>query len=651
MSKLSRSLSKRLSLDIMLLATPVFVLSLGIFYLQSRYLIRQEAIERSNSILGTTIQRVSNYMSTIETSTNANAWLLEENFTPDSLESVSRRIVRLNPNILSCSVSAEPNTFPQYGRYFSVYTVNERLFDDDTPGAGDSIVSVRETDYEYTDKIWYKEPLRHGKACWVEPFSGHTEGKIDHNEAVATYCRPLCSEKGEILGVVSTDFSFSQLAKSIIATEHPYPDAYFVLLGGDGRYFIHPDTTRLFRKTIYTDAQPDRNADLIALGYDMTKGKQGTMHVNVNGRRCHVCYHPIPGTDWSLAMVCPDSEVLAGYHQLAYIIAIIIFLGLLTMLWLCYSVVRNTITPINQLLNHTQQIANGKYDEIIPRSDQNDDIGHLQNGFADMQQALHNHLGKIRQTAEEIRKHNVERTRDMEQAEEAVKQKTLSIQNLSHQIRTPLNIILGFANVMLDHIVSYSKKAGSSRFHEENLNDITGMMKTNVISLKRMVLMLLDSSATGSEEEMMGKRTDEVSCNEIARECINSTLAQFPDVVIKLTSDLSDQVYIVTNHLYMVRIIRELLYNAAKYSDGLHIRLHISETSTHVLFTVEDVGPGLSGNVDELMNKPFNKLDDLSEGLGLGLPLTKRHALSMGGDLVYDKDYKEGCRFILQMPK
>ena len=90
MSKLRRSLSKRLSLDIMLLAIPVFVLSLGIFYLQSRYLIRQEAIERSNSILKTTVQRVNNYMSTVETSINANAWLFEENFLPDSLESVSR---------------------------------------------------------------------------------------------------------------------------------------------------------------------------------------------------------------------------------------------------------------------------------------------------------------------------------------------------------------------------------------------------------------------------------------------------------------------------------------------------------------------------------------------------------------------------------
>ena len=181
MSKLRRSLSKRLSLDIMLLAIPVFVLSLGIFYLQSRYLIRQEAIERSNSILKTTVQRVNNYMSTVETSINANAWLLEENFHPDSIEAVSRRIVRLNPHILSCSVSAEPDLFPQYGRYFSVYTVNEKLREgNDTSGMKDSIISVRETDYEYTDKLWYKEPLRLGKSCWVEPFGEYTQGKINH---------------------------------------------------------------------------------------------------------------------------------------------------------------------------------------------------------------------------------------------------------------------------------------------------------------------------------------------------------------------------------------------------------------------------------------------------------------------------------------
>ena len=57
MSKISQSLSRKLSTRIILLAIPVFILSLGIFYLQSRYLIHQEAMERSNSVLSTAIQR------------------------------------------------------------------------------------------------------------------------------------------------------------------------------------------------------------------------------------------------------------------------------------------------------------------------------------------------------------------------------------------------------------------------------------------------------------------------------------------------------------------------------------------------------------------------------------------------------------------
>ena len=67
--------------------------------------------------------------------------------------------------------------------------------------------------------------------------------------------------------------------------------------------------------------------------------------------------------------------------------------------------------------------------------------------------------------------------------------------------------------------------------------------------------------------------------------------------------------------------------------------------------TAEDTGPGLTEDSEDLIFKPFIKIDDLSEGLGLGLPLCKRHSLSLGGDLLYDQDYKEGCRFIVEMPK
>ena len=109
--------------------------------------------------------------------------------------------------------------------------------------------------------------------------------------------------------------------------------------------------------------------------------------------------------------------------------------------------------------------------------------------------------------------------------------------------------------------------------------------------------------------------------------------------------------HILTNHLYLMRTIRELLYNGAKYSDGEHIHLYVTETATTVNFTIEDTGSGLPDDADDLLYKPFIKIDDLSEGLGLGLPLSKRHAMSLGGDLVYDKDYRDGCRFIVEMPK
>ena len=112
------SLSKKLSRILILLAVPIFVLAINSFFSQAHGLLHQKAIDYTNSMLATTMQRVVNYMTAIETAGKSNVWLLESNFTPDSLQSLSHRIVRLNPSLLSCSVSTEPDVFPEYGHYF-----------------------------------------------------------------------------------------------------------------------------------------------------------------------------------------------------------------------------------------------------------------------------------------------------------------------------------------------------------------------------------------------------------------------------------------------------------------------------------------------------------------------------------------------------
>jgi signal transduction histidine kinase len=201
---------------------------------------------------------------------------------------------------------------------------------------------------------------------------------------------------------------------------------------------------------------------------------------------------------------------------------------------------------------------------------------------------------------------------------------------------------MGFAQVLSD------TNAGS--LSDEEMKSIPEMLQHNTMTLKRLVHMLFDSSDTGISEEMNSQQHEHVLCNQVARECIQYTLSNFSRIHIHFETDVADDFSIFTNGLYLMLSMRELLYNSAKYSDGKHITLRITHTDGKVLFCVEDTGPGISEERIEQMFEPFIKVDDLSEGLGLGLPLSKRHAQSLGGDLTLDTSYHEGCRFVLEVP-
>ena len=144
---------------------------------------------------------------------------------------------------------------------------------------------------------------------------------------------------------------------------------------------------------------------------------------------------------------------------------------------------------------------------------------------------------------------------------------------------------------------------------------------------------------------------EEVSCNDVARESITYTYQHFPEISIDFQTELPDTCCIYASRIFLMRSLREILYNSCKYSDGQNISLHIQEGPTTVRFVFEDTGPGIPENYRAYMFETFSKSDDLSEGLGLGLPLAKRHIENMGGTLMLDTTYHEGCRFIIELPK
>lgn len=551
MNSLRRQLAAKLSIGITLLTTPIFVVALGILFLYSHHLLYQDTATHANNILQTTSQHLRSELGLVENAVNSNAWLMEENFRPDSLQSICHRLLRLNRTPVTCQVVTD-----------SVEMSNIKLgFSVDTTANGDT--------------LFY-------------------------------YSRALRPDGDAVKGIVTAGLPIKRLKTIIKQAEQPFPVCEFLLLENDQTF----DTE---------DA--------------------------------HVFYDELPDTDWTLALICPDSEFEKSYRQLAHIAYFLFIGGLLLILIICYLLTRHTIKPLHKLLAHTKNIVSGQYAEVIPRSNRKDAIGRLQNSVVVMQQSLLEHVDSIRKTGEETQKHNEELARAQMLAEEGVQKKAIFIQNVSHQMRTPLNIVMGFADVLGESLAAQQDSASQSLLQDAELADITETMTHNAIHLRRMVQMLYDSSEYGTSQELFSGKSEYVTINNIAQECIEYTRERFPKTTINFESNIPPRAVVKTNHLYLMRTLRELLFNAAKYSDGQHIMLRISETISTIRFTVEDVGPGILSDTLGMIFKPFVKVDDLSEGLGLGLPLAKRHALSLGGDLIYDVDYHDGCRFILEVPK
>lgn len=548
-NKIRKSIATKLSLGIVAMAVPVFVICVGLLFAQSLYNLKKEADERAASTLKTMELRKAAFMSTVETATNSSDWLIKECLQPDLLLELTRRVVMLNANVSGCSITLEPDVLPQAGRNFSAYSVRE----------GDTIITVREESYDYYSKIWYRTPRKLGHACWVGPYDDYNEGTLSATEHITSYCKPFYDDDGKLLGVIATDLSAKRLAETV----------------DEGK--------------TYAESK-----------------------VNIN-----------------------------KYYRLAVLIVVLVLLGLLLILFFTRQIVGYAIRPLKDLLVQTQRMAEGDYSQQIAYTTKGNVVSRLQNSFASMQASLNQHVGEIQRVNEETAKRNEELAKARKLVEKAINQKTAFVQDISHQIRTPLNIVMGFSQVLRD--------CGDELPNEE-VKHLTGLMKRNVKLLNRMVLMLLDSSDIGLSEEMKSLKEEHIFVNKTARDCISNVYAQFPDSSIAFATSITDQFSLRTNKLYLIRSLRELLYNAAKYSDGKHIILRVAKNGKMLRFVVEDKGPGIDKAYMKQMFVPFTKVNNLSEGLGLGLPLSKRHAQNLGGDLTIDTSYIEGCRIILDIP-
>ena len=229
-----------------------------------------------------------------------------------------------------------------------------------------------------------------------------------------------------------------------------------------------------------------------------------------------------------------------------------------------------------------------------------------------------------------------------DKAKEAERMKIKFIQNMSHEVRTPLNIISGFAQVISEP---------DNNITEEERAEIAARIANSTNNIVNIINEILDIS--GKESIHYIDKNDMMYCNEVARKVLDQFVDNEEGNEVRFESDLKDSYKIKTNKQEVEKILGNLLKNACKFTEKgiVTVNCHLDEMENDmVCFSITDTGKGIKEGEEEKIFEHFYKVDAYKEGVGLGLPLARRVARQLGGDVVLDTSYKEGSRFILKLP-
>lgn len=468
-------LSLRLGLLILVVVGGVFAVALGLLFHHTKQFLREAAERHAMQVLEETMGNINVIMDRAEAATASMEPLVRQHMQPDSLLAYTRRMLEEHPDILGFTVALEPYYFPEYGRLFSAYSLRR----------ADSIQTVVES-HDYLIQDWYRMPFDQRRGQWMEPYIDDMPGEVSSNEYNFSFVKPLYDLDGQLVGVLCTDLLMKWLSAAVTQVK-PFPNSSAIMLGHDGRYIVHPDTTKLVRESIFSDPDPEARQEVIPLGQTMIAGGSGIWAMPVDGQPAHLFYRPLERTGWSIAIVCPDSDVFDSYNHTLTIVGIIIGSFLLLLLLFCYHAIRRAIIPVKELANDVQRITDGEYDLIITPSDRLDNVGKLQNSFFFMQQSIKNHIDELRKINDETEQRNNELQQANKLVAEADERKTEFIREMTHQIRTPLNIINGFTQVIA---TSYGEMT------KEEIDDITARMRESAKDITHITHELTAMAAT-----------------------------------------------------------------------------------------------------------------------------------------------------------
>ncbi len=300
------------------------------------------------------------------------------------------------------------------------------------------------------------------------------------------------------------------------------------------------------------------------------------------------------------------------------IIAIIMILCIIISAAICSIVdaVRRRImveNPVEAILEETKRIADGDFNiYLAPR--------HIYSKYDEFDLIYEN----INKMVGELKK-NVMLKNDF-------------ISNVSHEIKTPLAVIRGYANALKNDIISEEEKKKYLDLIIDASNRLSELV-SNILSLNKI------------ENQDIIPGLEEFVIAEAFRECIISYSELIEKKNLELNCEISDSVMIYTSRSYVEIIFNNLLSNAIKFTDEGFIKASLFMHNNEVYVEVSDSGCGISSDVGEKIFDKFYQADTShqQEGNGLGLAMVKKIIDKLGGEINVSSSVGKGTSFIIKL--
>jgi len=244
----------------------------------------------------------------------------------------------------------------------------------------------------------------------------------------------------------------------------------------------------------------------------------------------------------------------------------------------------------------------------------------------------------------EIARRNEELNGKNAELEKAYRVKSDFLSSMSHELRTPLNSIIGFSSVLLG-------PTGDSLTPDQRM--ALGKVLKNGQHLLQLINDILDLSKLESGRMMANVESDDPgsvvsSCSMIVEPLIKQK-------GLTLTQDIQPNLPTMTTDIVKLRqVIVNLLSNASKFTEKGELNIKVRENNGMISFAVKDSGIGIEKKNIELVFEEFRQVDSSStrkyKGTGLGLPIARKLARLLGGDLIVESEYGKGSMFTLTIP-